>query len=151
MARNIGENIQKMRKQKQVSQEELSFALGVSRQIVSRWENGLSVPSGENLSSLAKYFGVSIEVLMGDENAATDDMPFKKKRNGIIITAVAFFGLGLVGLAVLIIIAIFEGKENGPSSTIAFTPLGIMISLAVGFVLIGLLLFVSYLLKKHRG
>ena len=54
----IGEKIYNLRKEKDVSQEELSFALNVSRQTVSRWERDNSKPTESNIRCLCKFFGV---------------------------------------------------------------------------------------------
>lgn len=45
----IGEQIKAARKAKSVSQEELAVRLGVVRQTVSKWENGMSVPDADVL------------------------------------------------------------------------------------------------------
>ena len=42
----------------------INVALGVSRQAVSKWENGTSDPSTSNLIALAKLFGISAEELL---------------------------------------------------------------------------------------
>ena len=60
------EQISKIRKQKEISQEELAEKVGVSRQAVSKWENG-SYPDGDLLPKIADYFGVSIDYLYGRE------------------------------------------------------------------------------------
>ena len=53
-----------LRKQKGWSQEQLAEQLGISRQSVSKWEQGISDPSTSNLFALAKLFGVSVEELL---------------------------------------------------------------------------------------
>ena len=47
-----------------MTQEFVAEALGVSRQAVSKWENGTSDPSTTNLMAIAKLFGVSTEELL---------------------------------------------------------------------------------------
>lgn len=59
--------LQKLRKQKQITQEQLAVQLGVSSQAVSKWENG-SYPDGDLLPKLADYFEVSIDELYGRSN-----------------------------------------------------------------------------------
>ena len=61
----LGQRIQELRKQQNLSQEELGTRLGVSRQAVSRWENGETVPNTETLKLLSKEFDVSINTLLG--------------------------------------------------------------------------------------
>ena len=48
-----------------LSQDELAEKLFVTRQAVSRWENGETVPNTDTLKSLSKLFGVSINTLLG--------------------------------------------------------------------------------------
>ena len=56
----LNEKIISFRKKKGLSQQEVAEALDVSRQAVSRWEVGTSIPSMENLLALSKLFGISI-------------------------------------------------------------------------------------------
>lgn len=63
----LNEQITQLRKQKKLSQEELAATLQVSRQAVSKWENGVSNPDTENLIRLAEIFEVDVNVLIGCE------------------------------------------------------------------------------------
>ena len=54
-----------LRTEKGLSQEELAEKLFVTRQAVSRWENGETVPGVETLKLLSKVFDVSINTLLG--------------------------------------------------------------------------------------
>lgn len=68
----LGERLQQLRKEKQMSQEELGNLLLVSRQTVSLWENNQTVPTVDNLIRLKEIFGVSIDsILTGEEPPAT--------------------------------------------------------------------------------
>ena len=64
----IGEKIVKLRKQAGLSQETFSEKLGISRQAVSKWENGTAQPTSENLSQIARLFDVTISSLLDDED-----------------------------------------------------------------------------------
>lgn len=57
--------ILKLRSDKGMSQDELAKKLFVTRQAVSRWENGDTVPNTETLKLLSKLFDVSINTLLG--------------------------------------------------------------------------------------
>lgn len=61
----IGKNIALLRKQKNMTQEELASILHVSPQAVSKWENELSCPDIALLPQLAAVFGVSVDFLLG--------------------------------------------------------------------------------------
>ena len=61
-----------------LSQEDLADSLGVSRQAISRWEQGNTFPDLLNLQKIMKVFGVSADYLICDEYAAegnNDDLP----------------------------------------------------------------------------
>ncbi len=58
-----------LRTQRNLKQEELAEALGVSRQAVSKWEMGTGVPSLENLKAISEFFGVTIDSLVKDSSA----------------------------------------------------------------------------------
>lgn len=57
--------MKEFRKDKNIGQVELAKAIGVSKGIISLWENGLREPNMYSLIKLAKYFDVSIDELVG--------------------------------------------------------------------------------------
>jgi len=62
----IGQFIKELRKEKNISQNELSEEIHVTRQAISAWENGKAVPDSDVLLMLSSYFNVSInEILLG--------------------------------------------------------------------------------------
>lgn len=64
--RSLGETLKEHRTRCHMTQEFVAESLGVSRQAVSKWENGTSDPSTSNLFALAKLYGVSVEELLRD-------------------------------------------------------------------------------------
>lgn len=66
---SLGENLQRLRKEGGLSQEDVAQKLFVSRQSVSKWENGNAEPGVENLKALAKLYGVTLDELMGNVTA----------------------------------------------------------------------------------
>ena len=60
---NIGERITTLRKEKDISQAELAKRLSVSRQAVSKWEQGSSTPDTERLIQLAEILDTEVEYL----------------------------------------------------------------------------------------
>lgn len=64
---NLGETIHHLRVRNNLSQEALADALGVSRQSVSKWENGNAIPDLERLVKMAKLFGVTLDELVSGE------------------------------------------------------------------------------------
>ena len=61
------DRLKELRNEKQVGQVELALKIGVSKGIISLWENGLREPTMFSLISLSKFFGVSIDYLVGLE------------------------------------------------------------------------------------
>ena len=60
----LGERIRTYRQMQGLSQDELAEKLNVSRQAVSRWENGSSDPSTSNLIALAKIYNTTVEEIL---------------------------------------------------------------------------------------
>ena len=65
---SFSENLKQIRKERHMSQEELAELLDVSRQAVSKWEQGMGYPETEKLLLLSKKLNVSLDALMSDEN-----------------------------------------------------------------------------------
>lgn len=61
---SLGEALKTYRTNCKMTQEFVAESLGVSRQAVSKWENGTSDPSTSNLLALAKLYGVSVEEIL---------------------------------------------------------------------------------------
>ena len=69
MKLNIGETIKKLRKEREITQEEFAEMLGVSCQSVSRWENNSCYPDIELIPTIAAFFDISTDKLMGINKA----------------------------------------------------------------------------------
>ena len=65
---SFGENLQRIRRKNQLSQEELAEMLGVSRQAVSKWEVGDGYPEVDKLLLISKQLNISLDSLLGGEN-----------------------------------------------------------------------------------
>ena len=63
--RNYGEEMKTQRQVHGFSQRELAKATGIKQQNISRWENGLAIPSIENCEILADFYGITIDELIG--------------------------------------------------------------------------------------
>ncbi len=64
MKKSLGEVLKQHREECKMTQEFVVEAIGVSRQAVSKWENGTSDPSTSNLIALAKLFQISVQELL---------------------------------------------------------------------------------------
>ena len=81
---NIGAKIKLLRKEKQVTQEELAEYLHISSQAISKWETGVSNPDIDMLPKLAIYFGTSLDLLLDFDksqvNAAVEQLILESGR-----------------------------------------------------------------------
>lgn len=75
----LGEKIQSLRKQRELSQEALAEMVGVTRQTVSKWECSQSTPDLDFIAQLSGIFQVSSDYLIKDEMTEPDKPPFQKK------------------------------------------------------------------------
>lgn len=77
----LGEHIREQRTKNNMTQEYLAEQLNVSRQAVSKWENGTAAPSMENLLELARLFQISLSQLSGTyEEPETISPPSPSRR-----------------------------------------------------------------------
>jgi len=70
MDNELGTRIRALRKERGLTQEALAQALEVSRQAVTKWEDGSSLPSTANLFALSGFFGVPLAELTGTPEGA---------------------------------------------------------------------------------
>ena len=61
----IGQTIRRLRRERDLTQEEMAAHLGISFQAISKWERGDGYPDVTMLPALAHYFGVSVDELLG--------------------------------------------------------------------------------------
>lgn len=67
MERKISNIIFELRKQNKISQSALAKEIGVTQKAIDFWEKGVNEPKASYIISLAKYFGVSADYLLGIE------------------------------------------------------------------------------------
>ena len=73
VAKSLGEALKENRIRCQMTQEFVAETLGVSRQSVSKWENGSSDPNTSNLIALAKLYKVSPQTLLECATGTSED------------------------------------------------------------------------------
>ena len=81
--RSLGEELKARRLQCKMTQEFVADALGVSRQAVSKWENGTVDPSTSNLLALAKLYGLSAEELLQNVDSTPNKKPNTKEDTNV--------------------------------------------------------------------
>ena len=135
----IGDRLLKLRKEKNLSQEDLANILDVSRQTVSKWETGESMPDFNKICPLCEYFGItSDELITGKQNiieARKENKKEKFARN--IAVAVGLYILSLVA------IILFSTTFNNPE-------IGVCIFFGICAVATGLIIYSSILYSKDK-
>lgn len=67
MSNNLSENLKKIRKDNNLSQEQLAEKLGVSRQAISKWESNQAYPEMDKILHLCKMFNINIDDLLNND------------------------------------------------------------------------------------
>ena len=100
----IGERLLKLRKEKNLSQEELANVLDVSRQTISKWETDQSTPDFDKIIPLCEYFGITSDELLTGNSNIKEAKQNNVKNNFARNIAVAVM-LYIIALSILILLA----------------------------------------------
>ena len=160
--KKIGLFLKGLRKEKNLTQEQLAEIFGVTNRSISRWENGVNLPDFDLVITIANYFNISIEEFLDGERKmemidketeqtllkvadyeSQDKMIFSKRMCGLFIAAIlAFLVYALIEMCGLDHAEIYE--------EIASIALGFVF----GVLLLGALFTSRYMVKvqalKHR-
>lgn len=134
----FGENLQVLRKRKNISQETLAEELQVSRQTIGKWENGITYPEAEFLILISDFFEVSIDALLKGSIAEA-----QYQKNSTIDERQRNHKIRFAAAMILFMISPFYPGETGANSIGGFF---MFLSIAVG---IGLLIY-NHLTKTDR-
>lgn len=142
---NFQEQFYKFRKEKRLSQEQLAEKLGVSRQAISKWENGSAMPETEKLVTISEYFGVSMDVLLGKKEVENKDRikSLKTKHVYLGIALVAFSAILLVLWGLMMIVNPNIITNIGASSTITLNGNFFLCVFCIMILLLGVLLILK--------
>ena len=116
----FNEKLQELRKQKNMTQDELAEQLFVSRTAISKWESARGYPSIESLKAIAKFFSVTIDELLSSNEALTIAEQDREQKRTHLRDLI--FGLIDVSLLLLMFLPFFASKTSEavqPSSLIA--------------------------------
>ncbi len=69
----FSDNLRALRRAKEYSQESLAQQLGVTRQTVSKWENGTAMPDLKKLTEIAALFDTAMDALLSTDQPADGD------------------------------------------------------------------------------
>ena len=97
------EKLQKLRKDNNLSQEQLAEKIGVSRQAISKWERGEATPDSDNLICLAKIYNISLDELISSKEDNNMNEESKKTKLMKIKDYVLFALLFIVTIIYLIL------------------------------------------------
>lgn len=124
----LQDKIYLLRKHNNMSQMELAEALNVSRQTISKWELGISIPTIDNLISLSKVFNVSVDFLTDEEVDIDSKTPEKKVTAAYYKLNYKLMATRVVIISSVIIIAIIIGYTTHTIVTV------FLALLTVGFI-----------------
>ena len=114
----FGEKLQRLRKDKSMSQEQLAEHLNVSRQAVSRWEKNVVLPDVCNVIAISELFDVSIDYLLKSESVYkkeiccsnyNEERKFLKEKLRIFV-GISFSIFGSLSILILFILSSIKEK-----------------------------------------
>lgn len=112
----IGEKIQRLRREKNLTQGDIAEELNVSSQAVSKWENDIAYPDITLLLHLSKLLGVSVDYLLGEEKREVRYNPEKSKTNidDLVLKIKVIDGKDKVSVNVpLALLKVFKDSREG--------------------------------------
>ena len=107
----FNEKLQELRKQKELTQEELAEQLYVSRTAISKWESGRGYPSIDSLKAIARFFSVTVDELLSSDEIHTIAEENQKQTEKHFRDLA--FGLLDLCLSLLLFLPFFATSESG--------------------------------------
>ncbi len=108
----FNQHLKKLREDENLTQEELSLRLNISRSAIAKWEQGKGMPSLELLKSLALFFHTSIDSLLGEEGV--NRLEKRQNRKFVITSLIAVSALIIATLSTTLLII---NRNNVPMTT----------------------------------
>ncbi len=105
------EKLQKLRKNRGLTQEELAEALFVSRTAISKWESGRGYPNIDSLKAIATYFSVTIDDLLSGEKLLS--IAEKENKSNIQSICDLLFGMIDICFFLLIVLPLYPNTVDG--------------------------------------
>lgn len=107
----FSEKLQQLRKQRNLTQEQLASAIFVSRTAVSKWESGRGVPEIGSLKSLAAFFDVTVDDLLSPSEALEIGVREGQGSRERIVDLT--YGLLDICTVMLVFLPLFRGSASG--------------------------------------
>ena len=143
----LHERIYQLRKQKNMTQQDLADRLGVSRQAVSRWEMGTAKPEIESLAALAKIFGITVDELLTGEQALAAEAPAAEKPKRRLHKWIIAWAVTWVAAMIIFAVVTFVRWKFG-GVLVAILPVTLIVQFVnLGFDL-GIVYFILYWIVK---
>lgn len=98
---NIANRIQKLRRTKGISQEQLANVVGVSRQAVSKWESEQTIPDLDKIIIMSEYFGVTTDYLLKGLEPIKEEKGVGKSFDIRVFVTTLLACLGIVNMCLL--------------------------------------------------
>ena len=143
----FSENLQQTRKKLNISQEKLAEQLNITRQAISKWESGQSVPDADTLLKLSEALGVSPNrLLLGEEevSAAEKEKQNKAEKKSDYAVFVLFMAAILICGTVLLVCNLYNGR------IFEATMHTLSLKMIYGSILAFIIVTVLYAIKKRR-
>lgn len=138
----LSEKLYTLRRKNGLSQEQLAEKLGVSRQAVSKWESGQSIPELDKLQALSPSFQITLDQLLQDPpDPAPPPGPGTPQPSGWIGVFLCLLGgVGLMLFGLLTLLRPSSAQELNASSAITLNGSGILLGLFLLLMAAGVLL-----------
>lgn len=132
---SFGEKLQNLRKAKGLSQYQLAMQLNVSRQTISKWELGASLPDVENIIEISRFFDTSIDYLLKDDfQDANEEIENKSKKSTAVLSSTVLLMMSTAFMIVGLLISFSTWYDHQTSEAIVS---GMIIQI-VGAILYGI-------------
>lgn len=157
--KNVGSFLRELRKEKQLTQEQLAERFGVTNRSVSRWETGSNMPDLSILVELADFYDVDIRDIIDGERKGEDMNKEEKERlqlvadyaetekNTLLMRLRIFSIVGLVSLIAGLVMLVISRDNNLPVYDYL---MGTLMGVAIGALLVAVFYSTGVLEKMRK-
>lgn len=157
-----GAFLKELRKEKNITQEELAEQMGVSRRTVSRWETGSNMPDMDVLIDISDFYEIDLrEILDGERKDKQMDKEMKetvlkvseyenegKKRNAVVV--IIYSALGILALITNLILNMLEMPDTFMTGFLKGSTVAVaLVAMVLGIIFASGVLAKLYMFKKR--